>query len=47
MQAMEAIKVLTAFGQSAAGKIVLYDAMTCQFREMKLMRNPQCEVCGG
>jgi len=47
LQAMEAIKVLTKFGQSAAGKIVLYDAMTCQFREMKLMRNPQCEVCGG
>ncbi|MGS6160441.1 hypothetical protein ACVGWB_00270, partial [Enterobacter mori] len=21
--------------------------MTCQFREMKLMRNPGCEVCGG
>ncbi|MGU7802520.1 hypothetical protein, partial [Escherichia coli] len=20
--------------------------MTCQFREMKLMRNPGCEVCG-
>ncbi|HGV2825747.1 TPA: hypothetical protein ACNCH6_003411, partial [Escherichia coli] len=19
---------------------------TCQFREMKLMRNPGCEVCG-
>ncbi|HGE8184578.1 TPA: molybdopterin-synthase adenylyltransferase MoeB, partial [Salmonella enterica] len=25
---------------------VMYDAMTCQFREMKLMRNPGCEVCG-
>ena len=24
----------------------MYDAMTCQFREMKLMRNPGCEVCG-
>ncbi|MDK9364566.1 molybdopterin-synthase adenylyltransferase MoeB, partial [Lelliottia sp. V106_12] len=28
-------------------KIVMYDAMTCQFREMKLMRNSGCEVCGG
>ncbi len=26
-------------------KIVMYDAMTCQFREMKLMRNPGV-VCG-
>lgn len=45
MQAMEAIKVLTRYGTPAAGKIVMYDAMTCQFREMKLMRNPGCEVC--
>lgn len=47
LQAMEAIKVLSHFGTPAAGKIVMYDAMTCQFREMKLMRNPGCEVCGG
>ncbi|MFU0964917.1 molybdopterin-synthase adenylyltransferase MoeB [Kluyvera ascorbata] len=46
MQAMEAIKVLTHYGTPAAGKLVMYDAMRCQFREMKLMRNPTCEVCG-
>ncbi|KNC95064.1 molybdopterin-synthase adenylyltransferase MoeB [Trabulsiella odontotermitis] len=46
MQAMEAIKLLTRYGTPAVGKIVMYDAMTCQFREMKLMRNPGCEVCG-
>ena len=38
---------LAHYGTPAAGKIVMYDAMTCQFREMKLMRNPGCEVCGG
>ncbi|MDI5817893.1 molybdopterin-synthase adenylyltransferase MoeB, partial [Salmonella enterica subsp. enterica serovar Kentucky] len=37
---------LAHYGQPASGKIVMYDAMTCQFREMKLMRNPGCEVCG-
>lgn len=47
LQAMEVIKVLTHYGTPAAGKIVMYDALTCQFREMKLMRNPECEVCGG
>jgi len=47
MQAMEAIKVMAHYGTPAAGKIVMYDAMQCQFREMKLMRNPTCEVCGG
>ncbi|QOV65442.1 molybdopterin-synthase adenylyltransferase MoeB [Kosakonia pseudosacchari] len=46
LQAMEAIKVLTDYGTPAAGKIVMYDAMTCQFREMKLLRNPGCDVCG-
>ncbi|MEF9890924.1 molybdopterin-synthase adenylyltransferase MoeB [Citrobacter sp.] len=46
LQAMEAIKLLANYGKSASGKIVMYDAMTCQFREMKLMRNPTCEVCG-
>lgn len=46
LQAMEAIKLLAHYGTPAAGKIVMYDAMTCQFREMKLPRNPQCEVCG-
>ncbi|XTZ37118.1 molybdopterin-synthase adenylyltransferase MoeB [Salmonella enterica] len=46
LQAMEATKVLAHYGTPAAGKIVLFDAMTCQFREMKLPRNPKCEVCG-
>lgn len=46
LQAMETIKVLTHFGTPPTGKIVMYDAMTCQFREMKLMRDPQCDVCG-
>ena len=47
LQTMEAIKVLTHYGTPAAGKILMYDAMSCQFREMKLMRHPGCEVCGG
>lgn len=46
LEAMEAIKLLANYGTPASGKIVLYDAMACQFREMKLARNPQCEVCG-
>ncbi|MBV7403736.1 molybdopterin-synthase adenylyltransferase MoeB [Enterobacter sp. ENT03] len=46
LQAMEAIKLLSRYGTPAAGKIVMYDAMICQFREMKLMRHAGCEVCG-
>ena len=53
LQAMEAIKVLANYGTPAAGKIVMYDAMTCQFRELKmtfrtvkLPKNHHCPVCG-
>lgn len=46
MQAVEAIKVLTQFGTPPSGKIVIYDAMTCEFRTLKLPRSPHCEVCG-
>lgn len=46
LQAMEAIKLLAKYGAPASGKVVIYDAMTCQFREMKLQRFAQCEVCG-
>lgn len=47
LQAMEAIKVLAQYGEPCRGKIVMYDALRGQFREMKLPRNPACEVCGG
>lgn len=47
LQAMEAIKLLAQYGQPLTGKLLMFDAMTLQFREMKLPKNPQCEVCGG
>ncbi|NDL62860.1 molybdopterin-synthase adenylyltransferase MoeB [Acerihabitans arboris] len=46
LQAMEAIKLLTGFGQAPVGRLVTYDAMTLQFREMLLPRDPHCKVCG-
>lgn len=46
LQAMEAIKLLTAFGEVKTGRLLMFDAMTLQFREMKLPKNPHCEVCG-
>lgn len=47
LQAMEAIKLLTGFGEAPSGRLVMYDGMTMQFREMRLMRDAQCAVCGG
>ncbi len=46
LQAMETIKLLTAFGSTTPGRLVIYDAMTLQFREMILKRDPHCDVCG-
>lgn len=46
LQAMETLKVLSQLGTPAVGRLVMYDAMTCQFREIKLPAFPQCEVCG-
>lgn len=46
LQAMEAIKLMTGYGRVATGRLLMFDAMTLQFREMKLPKNPHCEVCG-
>ncbi|MCL1147787.1 molybdopterin-synthase adenylyltransferase MoeB [Shewanella marinintestina] len=46
LQAVEAIKVITNMGKTLAGRILMIDAMTMEFREMKLPKMPQCKVCG-
>ncbi|WP_380181316.1 molybdopterin-synthase adenylyltransferase MoeB [Kalamiella sp. sgz302252] len=46
LQAMEAIRLLTGYGEAVAGKLLMYDAMTLQFRTLKLPKDPHCEVCG-
>ncbi|MEJ2765688.1 molybdopterin-synthase adenylyltransferase MoeB [Photobacterium sp. MCCC 1A19761] len=46
VQAMEAIKVVAGMGQPLNGKILMLDAMTMSWREMKLSKQPSCPVCG-
>ncbi len=45
VQAMEAIKVIAHYGQPKQGKILMLDAMTMSWREMNLMKMPNCSVC--
>ncbi len=45
MQATEAIKLLTDTGRSMLGRLVLFDALTMQFREVKIKKNPDCPIC--
>ncbi|PCI80983.1 MAG: molybdopterin-synthase adenylyltransferase MoeB [SAR86 cluster bacterium] len=47
VQAMEAIKLLTGIGESLAGRLLLLDASTLQWREMRLPRDTSCGACGG
>ena len=46
LQAVEAIKVITKMGKPLLGRILMIDAMTMEFREMKLTKQINCEVCG-
>ncbi|NIY94492.1 molybdopterin-synthase adenylyltransferase MoeB [Vibrio diazotrophicus] len=46
VQAMEAIKVIARLGKPIQGKILMLDAMTMSWREMKLMKQPHCPTCG-
>ena len=47
VQAMEAIKVICGIGKPLSGRLLLLDASTCQWREMRLPRASGCEACGG
>ncbi len=46
MQAMETLKVLTGFGTPASAKLLMYDAMSAEFRSMNVAQDTHCEVCG-
>ncbi|MCT8988187.1 molybdopterin-synthase adenylyltransferase MoeB [Shewanella phaeophyticola] len=46
IQATEAIKVISGLGQPLAGKLLMVDAMTMEFRALKLPKQPQCKICG-
>ena len=46
MQATEVIKLVLGEGLPMIGRLLLYDAMNMSFREVKVRRNPDCELCG-
>lgn len=45
MQALEAIKILTHFGTPLSNKLLMFDAMTTEWRSFNLVKNPECKVC--
>jgi adenylyltransferase/sulfurtransferase len=45
-QALEAIKLLLGVGDSLAGRLLLFDALDGEFRQLKIKKNMECPVCG-
>src|SRR5439155_275761 len=46
IQAMETIKLIVGAGEPLIGRLLLFDALKLQFRELKLAKDPDCPVCG-
>ena len=46
IQAAEALKLALGVGSSLAGRLLLVDALTMEFRTVKLRRDPACPACG-
>lgn len=46
IQATEVIKLILGVGQPLIGRLMLYDALSMTFEEVKLRKNPKCAVCG-
>ena len=47
MQAMEAIKLVAGAGESLNGRLLIFDAKTAGWRELRVRKDPGCLVCGG
>ena len=45
VQATETLKVLLNIGQTLMGRLMLLDAVTMEWRTLKLRKDPQCPVC--
>jgi len=45
IQATEAIKVLLGLGDTLTGRVLALDAITMEFRSVRLRKDPACPVC--
>ncbi len=46
LQAAEAMKYLLGIGDLLTNALLTYNALTTEFRKIKLNRNPDCPLCG-
>jgi adenylyltransferase/sulfurtransferase len=45
-QAAEALKLVAGAGETIAGRLLLLDAYSMRWRDVRVSRDPQCTVCG-
>ncbi len=46
LQANETVKLILGQGEPLIGRLLLFDALRLQFRELKLRKDPECPICG-
>jgi molybdopterin/thiamine biosynthesis adenylyltransferase/rhodanese-related sulfurtransferase len=45
LQATEVIKLIAGIGESAIGRLLLYDALAATLTEVRVRRDPDCPIC--
>jgi molybdopterin/thiamine biosynthesis adenylyltransferase/rhodanese-related sulfurtransferase len=45
LQATEVVKLITGAGEPLVGRLLLYEALGATFTELKVRRDPECEIC--
>jgi molybdopterin/thiamine biosynthesis adenylyltransferase len=46
LQALEVLKEILGLGESLAGKLLIYEALTTRFRTVRVRPDPACRLCG-
>jgi adenylyltransferase/sulfurtransferase len=46
LQALEVLKEIAGIGESMAGRLLVYDALTTNFRRLSVKPDPACALCG-
>jgi len=46
IQVTEAIKLITGIGDSLLGRLMVYDALEMEYRQVRIRKDPNCVVCG-
>lgn len=47
LQALEALKLLLGTGKPLVGRLLCFDGLAGEFRELRVRRDPECSYCGG